>query len=185
MVNQLIESLDHEHTIHWDQGMDRWETGARAWHAARSEHEWHVVIQDDAILCDDFAERATEYLSRQEFQPVSFYLGSGRPRQNSVKRFIKEATGDTIIMPWMIWGVCVAIPYKQAQAMLHGCKDGIPNYDTRISQYFERRRIQTAYSWPSLVDHRDEPSLIHHGLRTKRVAHNFAGSSQHWGKVPA
>ena len=186
MVDELSDALGVDHTVHWDRRGDRWETGSRAWSAADKRAKWHVVIQDDAILCDDFTDRVFSFLETRKSQPVSFYLGAGRPRQVDVLRAISQAgDADALEMNQLIWGVCVALPRRFVTPMLMECSRGVPHYDTRMSQFFERRKIKTAYSWPSLVDHRDEPSLIYKNLATPRVAHRFAGSSRHWGTVPA
>jgi hypothetical protein len=51
-----------------------------------------------------------------------------------------------------------------------------PNYDRRIGRYaIDVLRMGTWCTFPSLVDHRDIPSLVGHG--DGRVAHHFIGES--------
>jgi hypothetical protein len=59
----------------------------------------------------------------------------------------------------------------------------IPNYDRRMSRFFELQKgISVWYTWPSLVDHADGPSLVKGRVGTDRararharVAHTFIG----------
>lgn len=174
MLNELLEGLPESTQVVYDQGNNRWDTGARAWATHDKSAQWHVVVQDDAIVCENFEERAESFLASANHNgPVSFYLGAGRPRQRSVIRQLHHAT-DRVKMPYLLWGVCFALPVHLIDQMLDECDKGIPNYDTRISRFFERRRIGTLYSWPSLVDHRDEESLTYSNLNIRRVAHWFA-----------
>ena len=52
----------------------------------------------------------------------------------------------------------------------------VPNYDRRISRFFHLvRKVQTWYTWPSVVEHDSGPSLVS-GRGGGRRAHNFAGA---------
>jgi hypothetical protein len=79
------------------------------------------------------------------------------------------------------WGVALAVRTAEVPAMLTYC-DGVSfAYDTRIAHYFRRIRGQaTLYPWPSLVDHRDGPSLSGHGDRGRRAHRWHEGSALDW-----
>lgn len=179
MVTSLQASLSGDIPVAWDRGIDRWDTGVRAWQHFDPKATWHVVIQDDAVLATGFEQQIADFLCTQlPDHPVSFYLGAGRPRQHAVARQIRVAdsiNSPQIVLPWLLWGVCFALPTAHIPKVLEECSSGIPHYDSRISRYFERRKINTVYSWPSLADHRDEPSLVYENPSMKRVAHRFAG----------
>jgi hypothetical protein len=51
---------------------------------------------------------------------------------------------------------------------------GIPD-DMRVGRWGKIRRLETWYSWPSLVDHPDEGSLTGHG--GGRTARRYVGPS--------
>lgn len=176
MVDELEASLDHEHTVHWDEGNGRWETGERAWLSYDAGAKWHVVIQDDAVLCTDFAERCEDFLLSCPKGPASLYLGAGRPRQAEIVARLNrlDEIDDRIALPKLIWGVCLALPTDMIGPMLDACASGVPQYDGRMGLHFQRLGVPCVHSWPSLADHRDEDSIVHARVGCERVAHWFA-----------
>lgn len=173
----------------------RWATGKAAWESFDPNADWHIVIQDDALVCEDFlagfevalAEIGTEGL-------VSAYTGTGRPDQANVKRAIKDADkrGYNWLHTWSLnWGVAFAVPTSTIPAMLEWSDRKAretKNYDMRIGQYY--RDIlgwRTWYTSPSLANHRDSESLVGHGQGGNRVAHRaLTGSALgvDWSKHP-
>jgi hypothetical protein len=78
----------------------------------------------------------------------------------------------------MSWGVAIAVRTPTIPAMLDWCDTRVPlSYDTRVGRYYRDVLNQyTFHTWPSLVDHRDGPSLVGHGRG--RSAHRVhAGSA--------
>src|SRR5690606_31733722 len=78
----------------WDQRNNEWDTGARAWRLHDPDADWHLVLQDDAILCPNFADRLHATLAQAPTGPVSLYIGTGRPRQTQVQRALRDADGS-------------------------------------------------------------------------------------------
>src|SRR5690606_17229452 len=75
--------------------------------------------------------------------------------------------------PSLNWGVAIILPTSIIDAMLPWCdKQRYPNYDRRIGRYcIDVLNMPTMCTWPSLVDHREIPSLVGHGAG--RTAHHF------------
>ena len=166
----------------------RWATGKRAWQLHDKDADWHVVIQDDAIVCEDFREAMSRALAhRGNAGVVSAYTGTGRPRQMRVRYKLARAEADG--SSWwsttepLYWGVAVALPVSVIPKMVHWCSNSarrMYNYDTRIGEYARLRDWRTWYTVPSLVDHLDEGSLVGHGPDRNdksRRAHNYVGDS--------
>jgi hypothetical protein len=185
-VEGLQEDLPNVATC-WDRVNNEWDTASRALAAYESDADWHVVVQDDAILCDNFADIAWEALNGIRHNgPVSFYTGCGRPYAKEIKRLVDEVTERNV--PWIampngpLWGVCLAFPVRLIDQMIEACDEKrIVDYDSKVCDFFRHdEKLETWYSMPSLVDHRDEagsPSLIPgHGSSSGRVAHNWLGA---------
>lgn len=166
----------------------RWATGRRAWELRDKTADWHIVLQDDAIVCEDFRAAAPRALAqRAGYGMVSFYTGTGRPRQREVQT--KLAAASARGQSWwstneLYWGVAVALPVNTLPKMLHWCSNSarrMYNYDTRISEYYRKgKNWRCWYTVPSLVDHLDEDSLVGHGPERNdksRRAHNYVGNS--------
>lgn len=167
----------------------RWATGKHAWELRDKTADWHVVIQDDAIVCEDFRPAMARALAqRGKAGVVSAYTGTGRPRQGHVRS--KLARARAYDSSWwnttepLYWGVAVALPTRSVGPMLHwasGSARRMYNYDTRIGEYYRLAKgWRTWYTVPSLVDHLDEDSLVGHGPDRNdesRRAHNFVNGS--------
>ena len=177
----MVDDMSVDFPVAWDDGGGVWDTAIRAWDLYDRSALWHVVIQDDAILCDDFVRRVEDFLNKESPEyPVSFYLGGGRPRQAEVHRILAEQDQDDgrVLLPWCLWGVAICLPTAHIAGVMDECDFfGPPQYDRRISGYYERRNINTVYSFPSLADHRDDVSLIHSSVGVDRRALWFIDGS--------
>jgi hypothetical protein len=186
----LLERLGlTEADVIWDRRSDRWDTGRRAWEAIDQTADWGMVVQDDALVTRDLIaglERAAAFLPERCL--VSPYTGTRRPVASRVERAVqaaKAANASWIRMPSLNWGVAIMAPTDIIDKMLPWCdKQTYPNYDRRIGRYaIDVLRLPTYCTWPTLVDHRDDDSLVGHGRGRK--AHQFLGEdasalSVHW-----
>jgi hypothetical protein len=139
--------------------------GDVAWTLHDEHADWHVVLQDDAQPVDGFAEHAAAALEHAPRTAVSFYVGTGRPRQESVERAVHVADATDVAWlthPTLLWGVAVAMPTEHVAPFLAWARSNRLPYDRRIGAYWQRARIPVRYTWPSLVDHADGPSLLRH-----------------------
>jgi len=179
-VPGLMAALDRPADVVWDRRDDRWDTGRRAMLSFDPSATHHAVIQDDAIVCRDLIagiERALEHVPPGT--PLCLYAGRLRPFREAVQRLVDRTREDTswLAMGQMHWGVGIVMPtelIKDAIAWGDGRPD-IPNYDWRLSCWLGLQGIPVWYPWPSLVDHRDSPSLVP-GRVGARHAHRFVGA---------
>jgi len=158
--------------VTWDEKQSRWDTGRRAWlELAKSEEEWGCVIQDDAVLCKNFTEILPKALAYAGGHPVVLYAGNVSPWRRT---FRNVPDTSWLILNRIIWGPGIAMPTSLiGEVIAHGDRHRMPNYDLRLSKWFERNRVDVYYTWPSLVDHRDSPSLVP-GRTAVRHAFRFA-----------
>ena len=167
-------------TVVWDKINDRWDTGRRSMLAYEPEAEWHVVVQDDAILCRGFTGQVERALEELDQGPAAFYMGqTGRFNGTSVRAMMDKARRKA--QRWIVasgprWGPAVAVQTTDIPAMIeHGDNvEKINNYDLRMESYFQSIGRQCHYSAPCLVQHRvgpRNPSLIkHRGQGRRRTA---------------
>lgn len=166
--------------IVWDEKNERWDTGKRAWQAIDLDADWGVVVQDDAIPCLDLLAGLEEALDHvPEETVVSGYVGTLRPMPGYIKQAGDSATttGATWIQTDSLnWGVLIGLPTHAIEPMLAKCDTDHrwPNYDKRIGVYYrDALEWPTWNTWPSLVDHPPDGSIVNHG--SGRVARNFIG----------
>ena len=198
LVEELLAQLG-DVPVSWDPHTEtsadparRWATGRAAFEMADPESDWHVVVQDDAVVAEHFREGLAEALKHVPFGAiVSGYLGTKRPAQNHVRSAIAHA--DKHGSPWVVldqlkWGPAIAVPTHTIPEMLEWCDLQVTApYDARIGWYYcDVLGWSCWYTWPSLVDHRQGPSLCGHGA-VGRFAHRFADDALEpdWSVMPA
>ena len=155
-----------------DRGVGIWENCKNAWRL-HTDAEWHVVIQDDAIVCDDFYARAEAEIKKAEAlgcECVSFFFGNRKAMER------EKAMGDKdghVLMHWVSWGVAIALRREHIEPMIaHGDGINIKQDDTRIAKYVKMKNVLVYYPIPSLVDHRVGESLV--GDHPNRTAYRYA-----------
>lgn len=127
--------------------------------------DWVVVLEDDAILCDNWADNLDQALTLAPAPILSFYLGTSYPIQ--WQRFIRQATTKAtennaawIIGEQLLHAVAYAIRTDLIPDLLaHKSKAPI---DEAITEWARANGHMVAYTWPSMCDHADEPTLVTH-----------------------
>jgi hypothetical protein len=182
-VPDLERQLPGVQTV-WDVRSDRWDTGSRALMAHDKDAEWHMVVQDDALLPPDFFEGVKRMLKFvPAYHPVGLYYGSVRPREHETRSLIARAEQENAPFivhngPW--WGVGIILPTCQIRDVVKwGDEESrIPNYDRRIARYYAYHQIPCYYPQPSLIEHRhgpENPSLVPGRFSLNRRAWRFVG----------
>jgi hypothetical protein len=181
-VPDLERQLPGVRTV-WDLKNDRWDTGARALSAFDKGVEWHMVVQDDALLPPDFLEGVKRMLKYvPPGHPVGLYYGKVRPRPADTHGLVSRAKQENASFivhngPW--WGVAIVIPTVHIPDIVKwgDANQQVPNYDRRISRWYYHNGPPCYYTVPSLIEHRTEgnPSLVPGRTGQNRCAWNFVG----------
>ena len=168
-----------------------WRVARTAWTLHDPAADWHLLLQDDAILSPGLPEVLPELLGRLAGgrRLLSLYLGRTRPIPGVWHTLAERADREHatwIVGPMIMWGVGIAIPVPLISDML-GHADtqrGIPD-DMRVGRWGKSRKLEAWHPWPSLVDHPDDGSLTGHGRG--RTARRFAadgGAGIDWSGGP-
>lgn len=189
LVDELWASLGVRVPVHWDDegpasgNSDRvWRTARGGWNLANPHADWHVLIQDDAVLCADFLagmERALEYVP--EDAVVCPYLGQGGAVAHRWARIGEEANrrgASWVLSSKLMWGVAICLPTRLIPEMIAraDAMAGVPD-DMRVAGWVQRRHAEVWYPWPSLVDHRPVPSITKHRAADRRAVRHHKGSA--------
>lgn len=181
-IPELQAKLDRPATVVWDDGTNsRWGTGRRALLAYDPEATHHLVLQDDAVIPRDLVAGVEAALAHAPADvPLCLYVGKVRPYREMVTEYVGRAANNAswLVMDRLNWGVAVVFPTRLIDDMVTWCDNGrIPNYDSRMSSWLEAQGIPVWYPWPSLVDHRESPSLVPGRGHNGRIAHRFIGAN--------
>jgi hypothetical protein len=163
-----------------------WNNGANALRAGLGKGDWHVVIQDDAILTPNLYENIEGAIKNCPGGKalISLYTGKARPFPIRITEAVKKAYHATWLRHYLlIWGVGIVIPTSHIEPMIEFVDDRTEPYDTRIGIFYQRNRLPVYYTMPCLVDHDDELGTAIPGHGTKpgaRVAHRLATGPVIW-----
>lgn len=194
LVEDLLSALDRSVPVCWDpnpvpsgSGDRVWSVAREAWRVHDPDADWHVLIQDDALVCADFMagmERALHHVPPRSV--VCPYLGMGRnvPRRWGMLADKASARGASwAVSHRVMWGVCLALPTDAISDMVSYAdrKAGMPD-DMRVSGWATRYGWDAWYTWPSLVDHLPVQSLTKHRAsdRVARLHHRGSALDLDW-----
>lgn len=165
---------------------DEWNNGCRALMAGWERGDWHVVVQDDAILTPNFYENIEGAIGSVPTRSlISLYTGKPRPLGSRVQRAVDKVNDETWLSYWLLmWGVGILLPSSHIKPLIEFVNDRTEPYDTRIGIFYQRNMLPVYYTMPSLVDHNDNiGSLLDHGkAEGARVAHRVATGRIAWNK---
>jgi len=169
MVEELLKQLPATQ-VAWDTDNNVWHTCRAAWQLHDKSADYHVVIQDDSILCEDFLARATAILKTLEHpKAVCFFIGDKATRYGGVSFTTRKIYNE----------VAICLPVSHIEPMIAFCDKMGSTTDRDIERYCKRNKLSVHYPIPSLVEHRDSPSLYREIYKkppptTARQAYAFA-----------
>lgn len=175
LYNELTRQRFYSVSLIYDDGSGEWETGKRSL-LSHTDSDWHVVIQDDAIISRNFYQNVENaILHAPQKTLLSFYTGTVRPKADEVKRAIDDAivkSASWIRGKDLYWGVCIALPTDQIDPVLVSAANKTCLYDRRVGWHYAKHSLPVYYTVPSLVNHNYTiGSLLGHDPKSPRKAH--------------
>lgn len=165
-----------------------WLNGKASLMAGIGKGDYHVVIQDDAILTPHFYENIEGAINNCPGGKslISLYTGKARPFPKRIQNAVDKAKHANWLRHYLlIWGVGIIIPTSHIEHLIDFVDDRTEPYDTRIGIFYQRNRLPVYYTMPCLVDHDDELGTAIPGHGTEpgaRVAHRLATGIIQWNK---
>lgn len=164
----LRQATDADLVVIDDGSMGETQCGDTTWEDLSDLNtDWSVVLQDDAVLVDGFRPALDAALDVAGDALVGLYVGTCRPRSWEVQYAVEVA--DAMDASWltsslMLWGVGIAMPTRLIPEFLTWGRSRQAGtdarYDRRLGWFARRIGLPIKYTWPSLVDHADGPSLV-------------------------
>lgn len=160
----------------------------RAYGATKSD--WLVVIEDDAMPCNDFRTQLDQALAVAPTSVVGLYLGRSYPAawQNAIAH-IQNDPAHWAVSTHLLHAVGTAIRTDLVPGMIDWVRKCNPQWpiDDAITDWARTNRTPIGYTRPSLLDHADGDSLIASrfdgSTRDKpRTAWAF-GTREHWNRT--
>lgn len=170
---RLIAATELAATVHGTVVIDDTGIGCnanhlRAWElTAALESEWAAVFEDDAEPIAGFMNQVTAALAAAPEPVVSMYLGRTRPvrwqdRIGRAAQLADEAGSHWITSTHTIHAVALAVHTELLPDWLDWAHHNTLPPDERMAAWCVARHHRVAYTWPSLVNHADGPTLVTH-----------------------
>lgn len=140
-----------------------WPTAKKAWQARTPDSTHHLVLSDDAVLCDHFAELLIGALN---IHPGSVLSLCARNRQHTDTAVLERCSW--ILSDDTVYGQGIVIPSPLVEEMLLWVERFVkPNYehdDGRVGMWARATRSGVYTPVPQLVRHMEGPSLMGHPM---------------------
>ena len=154
-----------------DEGCGLIENCRRAWLLHDSTADYHVVIQDDCIVCGDFYNRAINVCKKAKGLPINFFYSQSKFFAKFKKE--REETG-AIVKKALYGGLAICLPIKLITDMLAFYEnDTVPFDDHRIGRFLLKNKIDIYNPIPSLVDHRQNHMSLFTGMKSQAQAAEY------------
>ena len=179
-AEELGVQLDAE--VVYDRKNNIWDTCRRSWLANDFSKEYSAVIQDDAILCADFKQKARQMIAGADGDHVySFYSADYKPLVNQLQEAEKQGKDHTTTQ-FIYNEIALCMKSEHVEEMVHFCDEFEPMLDHQINNWALQMPLRIYHPVESLVEHRDEESLYRQNTDRsfkrsgERVAYQFKGT---------
>ena len=181
-----LKSILGDAPVIWDKKNNCLETRIRCLEAhLEVDAEHFITIQDDAILADDFNSKAESFISSiNEEAFYNFYF-----KKSQKKELLQDAIArnrNYIKLGRLYNEIGFSIHKKHLNNLTEYCKLRYKQGNTKdwvIQNYVWHNDIDVYFSVPSLVNHRDVPSLLRGRSGKDRMAMWFDGDKMEEGKL--
>ncbi|MFJ5545580.1 hypothetical protein [Micromonospora chalcea] len=166
-------------------------TAKVAWASIAEGATHHLVLQDDARVCDDFATHVVAAIARRPAHGIALYTDWSSPQNSFLCRLAAVAGSPWAALSPMEWIPALAflLPADVAAdlaAYLAPIPDEVTDDDQMIARYCRERGVPMLATVPHLVDNRGLPTLIagHGGRHHATVWAPPVPSDTHWELDP-
>lgn len=137
-----------------------WENSKRSWLSYERGSDYHTVIQDDAVVCNNFYDHLCSILSRQKMKDVIclyFRYKSKKAHSDLNETARSNRANKGFYYPRLQWGIANVVPTEMIDEMV-GFADNLEDKkfedvdDLRYSAYLSSIGKEIYYPLPSLVD---------------------------------
>lgn len=162
--------------VSYDRGEGIWQNRKRASLMYDRQATHHLVVQDDAIIGRGFLERVMKEIEGHPNTAINLYWGRRVGLLPTADAGLKDGG---VLSRWIHWGVAIILPTKLIEPMIEYCDqmEILHNHDdTRIGHFLRSKGVSVWYPLPSLVDHREEMSIMENKEGSaRRTALYFVG----------
>jgi hypothetical protein len=153
-----------------------------AWDAVAPGATHHLVLQDDAVPCDGFRAQLSAAVESQPEAAVSLFVSWGSRLSYAVRLAALCGFSWTEVVERYMPTVALVMPAAPARDMASFLRGAQGTDDEAVLSYLSQTGLPAYATVPSLVDHRDLPSLTGHDSGGIRRAACMVSSSEPYAK---
>lgn len=158
-----------------------WENSKRSWLSFDPQYDYHLVIQDDAVVCRSFYKELSSHLNKHPHRFTCLYFRYKSHKTHATLNLAGEngVLTNGFLFPRLQWGIGLLCPTAMIPDMISFADDikdeKMKNTDDlRFSRYLSSIKHDVYYPLPSLIDQSiDCTSLIGNGDNVGRQATYF------------
>ena len=165
MLGNVSVSLD-------DGSLGIYKNSRQSWLSSEKNSDFHLVIQDDALVCENFYKRVHEVLDKageDRFKyAYCFYFRLKNPKKPVFMDFNKKAveglSRGLFFDKYLRYGIALMIPSSKVLEMIEhsdSLDDLGKHDDSRYSNFLSKNNIPIVYTLPSLIDQAPELDSTH------------------------
>ena len=151
-----LKSILGDVPVSMDNGQYKniWENCRNAWRLHNPNAKYHLVIQDDSLLPEDFHERLIKILESTKDEKYFYSLYAGE----SIKKEILEIKDkqNHLILDRIVNENAIILPTHLIEQMIQFCDKRNAKDDRLIDQFSQYSNHLIYYPLPSIVQHNDE-----------------------------
>lgn len=153
-------------------------TAALAWRAADRAATHHLVVQDDILLCEDFADEIVACVQAMPVAALAFFAHWGSRLGSATRLAALSGLSWTKIVGNYMPTVAMILPAGAAQDLAESLGKSDNKHDDEVArEYLSAAGLDAYLSVPNLVEHLELPSLAANDFRGIRHAACFVQSN--------
>lgn len=139
----------------------------RAWGKIGADATHHLVLQDDAIACEDFAAQVRRAVAARPEDAISLFCEWGSRSAFPVRAAAWHGWGWARAVDLYTPSLGLVMPRAAAEAFAALEDTGEPD-DHVLARYLRGNGIANVITVPNLLEHDDRPSLASNGFQGRR-----------------
>jgi hypothetical protein len=145
-------------------------TARLAWAAVAPDATHHIVVQDDTVLCRDFADRVAEAVTARPGQAVCLYTEWGSDSSYAVRLAALTGAGWADVIDDYVPTQALVLPAELARGFGMFTDYIGPHDDHAMHRYLARVGVAAHVTVPNLVEDARLPSVMGHDVLGDRAS---------------
>lgn len=161
-------------------------TARVAWGSVAHDATHHLVVQDDSVLCPDFAEHVTSAIRTMPHAALSFFVEWGACSSNMVRMAALRGKAWAEVVDVYVPMQALVLPAEIARGFDDYARTNAVDEDPDdhvLRAYLHSVGVPAYVSVPNIVEHKDLPSLVGNGIQGRRSSTCYVAGTE-LGRLP-